>query len=210
MTLRNVRMTKVFQMMMSVFFLLACSTTASVGQDAAAPLAEKQLDQELSELREGLVDGFKRRDISAMLAYVTPDIIVTWQNAEISHGKDELRTFIEQMMVGPDSVVSEVDGSPTIEGRKIYDNQIISYGHMNDRFTLRATGETLPFDSRFSALVVRNEGRLALSGLHLSVNAFDNAIMAAHVGLYKNVAIVGSIVALLIGIFLGRRLAKRT
>lgn len=170
---------------------------------------DERTDQQLSELRGGLLDAFKKRDIPALLNFVTSDVIVTWQNAEVSRGKENLKAFIERMIVGPQSVVSEVDGSPTVEGRKIYENQIISYGHMNDSFTLRATGQTLPFDSRFSALIVRENGRLLLSGLHLSVNAFSNPILSAEVGLFKTGAIVGSLLSLVIGFVLGRRARKK-
>jgi len=166
-------------------------------------------DKELATLREGLVEGFKKRDIGAMLEFVTPDVVVTWQNGEVSHGKEELRKYIDRMLSGPDSVVSEVDGAPTVEGRKIYDNQIISYGHMNDSFVLRTTKQKLTFDSRFSALIVRDNGRLLLSGLHLSVNAFDNSIMSAAVGFFKMLAIFGSIGALLVGAAIGRFLLGR-
>ena len=170
---------------------------------------DERTDQQLSELRGGLLDAFKKRDIPALLNFVTSDVIVTWQNAEVSRGKENLKAFIERMIVGPQSVVSEVDGSPTVEGRKIYENQIISYGHKNDSFTLRATGQTLPFDSRFSALIVRENGRLLLSGLHLSVNAFSNPILSAEVGLFKTGAIVGSLLSLVIGFVLGRRARKK-
>lgn len=166
---------------------------------------DENTDRQLAELRGGLLEAFKKRDIGTMLTFVTPDVIVTWQNAEVSHGKEELKAFIERMMVGPESIVSEVDGSPLVEGRKIYENQIISYGRMNDSFTLRATGQKLPFDSRFSALIVRDNGRLLLSGLHLSVNAFNNPILSGQVSVFKTGAIVGGIASLLVGFLLGRR-----
>jgi hypothetical protein len=166
-------------------------------------------DRQLAELRDGLLDAFKGRDIERMLTFVTPDVIVTWQNAEVSHGTEELRAFIERMIVGPESVVSEVDGAPLVEGRKIYENQIISYGRMNDAFTLRGTGQKFPFDSRFSALIVRENGRLLLSGLHLSVNAFDNPILSGQVGVFKMGAIGASLAALLVGVLLGRRFGRK-
>lgn len=179
------------------------------GEEIQNVSIDNNTDRQLAELRGGLLAAFKGRDIERMLTFVTPDVIVTWQNAEVSHGKEELKAFIEGMIVGPQSVVSEVDGDPLVEGRKIYENQIISYGHMNDAFTLRATGQKLPFDSRFSALIVRENGRLLLSGLHLSVNAFNNPILSAQVGTFKMIAIGAGIAALLVGFLLGRRFGRK-
>lgn len=160
-------------------------------------------EAELGTVREGLVQAFKKRDTAAMLEFVTADVLVTWQNAQVSRGKEELRSFIDRMVSGPNSVVSQVDGSPTIEGRKLRGDHVISVGHMNDSFTLRATGQTLPFDSRFSALLVRENGKLLLSGLHLSINAFDNAILSTAVGVTTKIAIGGCIAALVVGLALG-------
>jgi hypothetical protein len=163
------------------------------------------VDAELSALRNGLIDAFKQRNVPALLSYVTQDIIVTWQNAEVSRGKNELQAYIERMLSGPDSIVSRVEGSPTVEGRKIYDNQIISFGHMNDSFTLRSTGQELLFDSRFSAFIVRENGNLRLSGLHLSANAFENSALDYQISIYKNGALWGTAFCLILGIFIGRR-----
>jgi hypothetical protein len=188
---------------------LSWRPSSSFGDEIRNLSLDDNTDRQLAELREGLLNAFKRRDIEGMLTFVTPDVIVTWQNSEVSHGKEELRAFIERMIVGPQSVVSAVDGAPLAEGRKIHENQIISYGRMNDTFTLRATGQKLPFDSRFSALIVRENGRLLLSGLHLSVNAFNNPVLSAQLRVFKMGALGASLAALLGGFLLGRWFGRK-
>lgn len=133
----------------------------------------------LDALRLGLVKAFEARDIDAMLKYTRPDVRVTWQNGEVSRGQDKLKEFFQRMMVGPNSVVVKVTGNPVVEERKIYGDHVISIGHMNDEFTLRGDGTPLKFDSRFSALAVKENDQYLIAGLHLSVNAFDNPVSGA-------------------------------
>jgi len=192
-----------------------CVDVLSIDSADAQPTAaiannsSSEVDAELKVLREGMVSAFKKRDFETLLTFVTSDIIVTWQNGEVTKGKDELRAYNERMLVGPTSVVSEVDGDPEIQGRKFFDDHVISVGNMRDSFTLRATGEKLPLNSRFSALVVKENGRYLLSGLHLSVNAFDNPILAGAVGIYKSLAWGVGLVGLLVGFLVGRRSRKK-
>jgi hypothetical protein len=54
---------------------------------ATAPGAEAAL-KEIGDLRAGLVDAFNKRDIDKLLSYLHPDVVVTWQNSEISKGRE--------------------------------------------------------------------------------------------------------------------------
>ena len=135
--------------------------------------------EQINSLRTSLVQAFEARDIEGMLKNTHPDIMVTWQNGEVSHGQVEVRKFIDRMLTGPTSIVEKVTGNPVVEGRKHFGDQIISYGHMNDEFVLRGESSPLRFDSRFSALLIKDKERYVLAGLHLSANAFENPVVAA-------------------------------
>src|SRR5687768_5445525 len=84
--------------------------TASPGGDAGVP-------PEIKQLRDNLIDAFNKREVDRMLSYLHPDVVVTWQNAEVSHGREGVRKYYERMMVGPDSVVVDMRSSPVVEGR---------------------------------------------------------------------------------------------
>lgn len=170
---------------------------------------DPELDKELQTMRSEMLAAFKRRDFKLLNSYVTPDIIVTWQNGEVTKGTDALMSFNERMLGGDNSVISEADAAPIIEGRKLFGDQIISIGAMNDSFTIRATGQKLPFNSRFSALVVKQDGRYLVSGLHLSANVFDNPVLSAATNFYKLLAGATAVVALIFGILIGKFLLCR-
>ena len=103
------------------------------------------------------MDSFNRGDIDALLGSISPTVVVIWQNGEVNQGPDAVRQFYTRMMTGPDSVVTKVAFLPEVEGRRFYGNTAVSYGTLNDRFTLR-NGQELPLNSRWSS--TREEGRI--------------------------------------------------
>lgn len=181
--------------------LYAAPPAAAFAQEAESPAAPSL--EELRELRDALLEDFQNNDFDALLEHVHPDAVVTWQNGEVSRGHDEVKAYHERMTQGPNSIVVAVKGNPVVESRKVFDNHVISFGHMNDEFQLRGQDEPLKLDSRFSAWVVRHEGALKLAGLHLSVDAFENPVNEALMSSLKSYAIGGAIVLLAGGFLLG-------
>jgi uncharacterized protein (TIGR02246 family) len=129
----------------------------------------------IDRLRQGLVDAFNRQDLDGLLSFLAPDVVLTWQNGEVSRGPDAVRAYYDRMMNGPAAVVAKVTADPVVDGRQVYGDWAVSHGHMRDHFVL-ADGTDLPFDSRFTAVVARRGDRWLVTGFHLSVAAFDNPI----------------------------------
>ncbi len=136
--------------------------------------------QEIATLREGLVDAFNKKDIDNLLTYLSPDVVVTWQNGEVSKGPAEVKAFYNRMMVGDGAVVDSVSAAPVVEGRALNGDTSISYGRMNDTFKLK-DGMEFHLDSRFSAWLVRDNGHWLVRGFHVSANVFDNEIQKTYV-----------------------------
>lgn len=127
--------------------LMACLLAGSLGQTTPTPLAtaaaatadasDAAVLKEIGELRSGLVDALNKRDFDKVLTYLDKDIIVTWANAEVSHGPAEVKAYCDKMMSGPDKIVEAINVSPVVEGRKQYGPDVmISYGALGDEFTL--------------------------------------------------------------------------
>ena len=196
-----------------IFILLVVlSLILELSSAAAEPTAAsaEQLDNELNTFRAWLVDAWNKQDIDKILSKVEPDVLVTWQDGRVSHGREELRQYIEHMVRGPQSVVEHVTANPVVEGRKVFDDHIISWGHMNDVFILREDGEPLHFDSRFSALLQRKDNVLMLAGIHFSVNAFKNDVQSLAVTKTRNYSLfAGLFIGLLLGFVLARTVMPR-
>ena len=66
-------------------------------------------------------------------------------------------------------------------------------------------GKGYEIKSRWTATLVKENGKWLLAGYHISMNALDNPLLtAAKKGMYAAAA-----VALILGILIGRMLAKR-
>src|SRR5262249_25887770 len=149
---------------------------------------------------------FNARDVDGMLRYVQPDITVVWQNAEVNNGQEAVRNFYNRMIV--QGTVKSVTFNPTVEGRKCRENTCISYGNLQDEFTLN-DGTVLPLPSRFSAALIKTGGTWKLASFHASTNVFDNPVVhqaARKTGIYAGPG--GLLLGLVLGFLIFRRPAE--
>jgi ketosteroid isomerase-like protein len=103
---------------------------------------------------------------------VYPNVVVTWQNAEVCRGVQGLRDFFDKM------------AKDTFRGYKVpptpddltvlYGGDTgVSYGHVVAEYNL--FGKKLEFKSRWTATLVKENGRWLLASYHISLNARDRA-----------------------------------
>jgi hypothetical protein len=181
---------------------------ASSGGSSSSSSAPSEA--EVEQFRTWLVDAWNKQDVEQILTQVTRDIVVTWQDGSVSQGKDNVRKYIEAKSKGPNSVVQRVTAKPVVDGRKYFQDQIFSWGHMNDVFVLRQDGVELPFDSRFSAVLVRQEGKLLLAGIHFSVNVFDNPVQTLAMKQTRNFAGGAGVLVGVLSVLIALRLLKKS
>ncbi len=60
---------------------------------------------QLRAMRDDLLDAVNKRDIDRVLRHLHPDVVVTWQNAEVSRKPDGVRAYLSRMLEGPNSIV---------------------------------------------------------------------------------------------------------
>jgi ketosteroid isomerase-like protein len=167
----------------------------------------------LRALRESLLDAWTHRDMDALLAHVDPNVVVTWQNGEVSRGPEGIRKFYNEVMVGPNRLISDISSSLTVDELSILhgDNTAIAFGSIHDDFTLSrgiarsavlSSGDKFSLDSRWTATIVRKDGQWKLASYHVSVDAFSNPILSKAVAVAKQAAIIAGIVGLLLGAIL--------
>ena len=185
----------------------AAQEATEVTADTAA---ENPEHDRLRAVRAGLVEAYNKGDIEGILAYCHPAIVVTWQNGEVTKGRDELRAYYERMLVGDDAIVEELTADPQVdELSTIYGGDVaLARGSMNDNFKLK-DGSSFAMNSRWSATLVKENDEWLVADFHPSVNAFDNGVLWMIV---KRTAWLAAGVALLAGLIVGAvasRLFKR-
>lgn len=176
---------------------LASAQTTQAVKDAD-PMAA------INSLRSELVDSFNKGDLDRLLSHLSADVVITWQNGEVCRGPEQVRAYYNRMMTGPDKVVASVKSDPQVTDRHIYGDWAVSYGVMNDHFTL-TDGSDVPMNSKFTAAIARSGDAWKITSFHLSVNAFDNAILS--VAIKKTATwsiIIAGLLALVVGIVIGR------
>lgn len=192
------------QKLLPALLLLSVAAFAQTPNASSPPPANVDATTAITALREGLIDSFVKADIDRLLTYLDPDVIVTWQNAEVCRGPDAVRAYYTKMMTGPNRVVREVKASPEVLGRNVYNDWAVSWGNLRDHFVL-TDGSDLPLNTVFTATIAKRGDRWLVRGFHASVNAFDNPVLG--LAIKKTALRVGGI-ALLVGLALGFIIAR--
>lgn len=192
---------------------------ASVPLDQAAAPAVPPQDVEavhgqLRALRRGLTESINANDIEAVLSYLHPNVVITWQNGEVSRGHDGVRKYYQRMMNGPDRVVERFSINPEADELTILypaggaATAGVVWGRSTDTFEL-TDGMDFTLNGRWSATLVEEGGRWLIANAHASTNVFDNAVLAEvkrQVGLWAGLGglAAGLLLGLLLAIFFRR------
>jgi ketosteroid isomerase-like protein len=194
-------------------FVLAPALAASQ-EPAAEPVApEDPAHQELRNLRDAMVDAFNKQDLDALLAHVAEDAVLTWQDAQVSRGRQGVRDYYQRMMTGDDRIVESVTATVEVdELTRLYGQEGetgLAFGRLDQDFRL-TDGRDFHLSNRWTAHVVKNGGGWEVSAFHVSANLFDNPVLDLVMRQIALWAGGGSLaVGLILGLILGRLIFRR-
>jgi uncharacterized protein (TIGR02246 family) len=153
---------------------LACAFTL------VAQAQENPVHNELRAVRDGLLTAMNAGDIEAQLNFLHPNVVVTWHNAEVSRGRDGVRKYLDRMLKGPTKVVEKFGAEVKVDELSILYGgaTAIAFGSAQEHFTLTG-GQRFDFTGRWSATLVKDEGKWLVGNLHTSDNIFDNPLLNA-------------------------------
>jgi ketosteroid isomerase-like protein len=161
-------------------------------------------DTAITSLREGLVSAFNAGDVDRLIGFLDPDVVVTWQNGEVTEGASGLRAYYDRMMKGDKPIVRTVTAAPEILGRHVEGDHAVSWGKLNDHFEL-TDGRDLPLDSRFTATLSRRGNDWRVTAFHVSANVFDNPVLSLAI---KKVALAAGLAGAVGGLIVGLLVAR--
>lgn len=131
---------------------------------------------ELRETRNRIVAAIEARDPDRVLELLDPQVVVTWQDATVCHGKSELKDFYERM--GKDAFVAfkvphEPDQLSVLHGgdTAIATGRVVADYHL--------LGKGFEFESRWTATLVRSADGWRVAAYHVSLDALDNPLLDA-------------------------------
>ncbi len=148
----------------------------------------------------------RKGDVERELTYFHPNAVVTWHNAEVSRGHDGIRKYLARMLEGPNKVVDSFSADVNVDELTIlYGGDTgISFGSAVEHFKM-ASGMNFDLPARWSATMVKENGRWLIASLHASDDMFDNPLLNMTRRLVWWAAGIALALGLAIGLLLGRR-----
>lgn len=193
--------------------LMVCTLLISplVAQDEKP---EDPVHKELRDLRDSLKESFNKNDIDALVAKLHPDVVVTWQDGNVSRKREGVKEYYKKTLTDADSPVEKI----TLHNLEVKELSIfhgpdkdtgVAFGTLGDHYQMR-DGQEFTLNSRWSVTVVKENGEWLIANAHLSAPAFENEVMEYAI---KKVmwwtGIIAAVVGLLIGIGLTLLLKKK-
>jgi ketosteroid isomerase-like protein len=160
----------------------------------------------LRAMRDGLMDAVNKSDIDRELTYLTTNVVITWHNAEVSRGREGVRDYYNRMLNGPNKVVVDFHAEVKVDELTILygEDTGIAFGSSVEHFKL-ASGSSFDLKGRWTATMVKEDGRWLIASLHVSTNIFDNVML----DMLKKYAIYAGCTAFVVGIILGWFIGRR-
>lgn len=185
----------------SVVLLLALLMSINGLARAQAAPPEDATHNELRALRSEVLNAITSGDFDKVMTYVHPNAVVTWQNNEVCRGHKGLKDFMNRM--GKEAFKNyKVPPTPD-ELTIFYGNTGLSFGKTIAQYKI--LGKEFEMTSRWTATLVKENGRWLLAGYHVSTNALDNPLLnSAKQALYWMGGIAG-LIGLVIGWVFGMR-----
>lgn len=138
---------------------------------------EDPAHDELRALRAEMEAAIGAGDINRVLPLLHPNVVVTWQNGEVNRGHAGVKAFFERM--GRQSF-GGYKLPPTPDDLTVLyagGTAGVSFGRSVGQFNV--LNQSLEFENRWTATVVKENGRWLLTSYHVSWNALDNPLLTA-------------------------------
>lgn len=189
---------------------LAVMLAFALGARAQAPVPEAAAHDELRALQAVMEQALNQGDLEGLLAHVDDDVVFTAMNAAVGRGKQGIRDYFNQMMVGPDRIVESVTMDLVPDGlSRFYGPEMATAaGSAPSRYVL-TNGLDFEVDGRWTATLVRKQGRWLVATFHYSTDVFNNPVLDLQ---RKWLLIAGGVFSLLlaaVAYLVGRRASRR-
>ena len=185
----------------SVMLLLTVLLSVNGLVRAQAVPSEETVRNELRALRADLLSAIASGDVDKLLNHIHPNVVVTWQNHEVSRGHQGLKDFMNRM--GKETFKSYKMPPTPDEPTILYGDTGLSFGRTVAQYKI--LGKELEVTSRWTATLVKEKGRWLLAGYHVSANALDNPLLNGAKNALYWVGGVAILLGLLIGWIIGMR-----
>jgi ketosteroid isomerase-like protein len=175
----------------------------------AAPAAtapdREATHNELRALRDAILGAWEKRDLDAMLSHADEQIVVTWQNGEVSRGPAAVKKFYQSMFEDDGGLIADMKSDLKVDDLAILHDPdtAVAFGSIHDVITFKKSlatsfigaGDQLDLESRWSATILRKDGAWKIASYHVSANVFSNPVMSLAVKSTRRIAALAGFLA---------------
>ena len=166
-------------------------------------------ESEAADLATSLADSIGSGDFARAGTLLAPDVVVTFQNGDVSRGRDDAVKYANGMFNGQGALVQAYSGAPVVTGVATVDESTrVVTGTSTDRMTL-SSGAPMVLETRWTATIARRDGAWKIASLHLSTNMLDNPIIEKMKTTSYLLGAFGLVMGITIGIGVSMLLRRR-
>ncbi len=165
---------------------------------------------ELRAVRDSLTEAVNHNDFDKLSSHLHKNVVVTWMDGRVSRHVEGVRTYYEQMMKGDKRVVESVQIKPEVDELSILYGgpTAVAFGHSDDHFKLRQ-GLDFLVHTRWTATLVKEDGKWLIVAFHASAGLFDNPLLSTAKRVVYWVGGIAGVGGLVLGALAMRFLRKR-
>jgi uncharacterized protein (TIGR02246 family) len=151
------------------------------------------------------------QNVDRMASQMHPLGTITWWNAEISRGHDEIKAYYHRMVKGEKRYINKytTEAKVAAPARFFGGGEVaVADGTTEDKF-FPVARDPFQLSSRWTATATKHEGQWKIAALHLSSNVFTNSLINEAKDAVTYVGAGAGVAGLVVGFLIGRR-RKRT
>ena len=182
-----------------------CVAVVDAQEPVAQPVDEEAEHAALRLLRDEAVAALNQGDVDALLEYVHLDVVMTAPSFDsdgtVSRGHDGVRAYYDKMMTGPDRRANSVKIQLNVDETSIIHggDTAIAWGSSLDTYDM-VDGSEFTIATRWSATLVKQDGRWLIAECHISADMFDNPVLTIAV---QRTMLISGLVAGFAGLLVG-------
>ena len=185
--------------------LLGLASTSILAQDDPHAEDRKLFLNYLATIEAALNEGA----IDKVTPLMRDDVVVTFVNAEVTRGLDEISAYYNKVLGGSNALLSGYETRAEVSApARFFGDTAIADGTSIDTYSF-PTGDSMQMDTKWNAILVREDGSWKVAQLNFSANPFNNPILGAARDQLVTFSVIALVVGLIIGI-VGGRISKKS
>jgi len=160
---------------------------------------------QLLELLDSVELALNEQRFDAITPLLDENVVAVFLDGEVARTPVEVTAYIDKFLGSDSAILKGFNTTADIgDSARFFGDIAIADGTSNDVFDL-ADGSQLNINSLWSVTLDKSSGNWKIVQLHFSTNVFDNPIVEAANDRLMMIVAIAAIVALIVGLLLGRR-----